>query len=177
MTKKPYPKTPRVSRSTRRRPTPVSTGDRFSRAYPFPRHYRDLDGHEQHPVDAVISRIPKIATLDRSLVRRSQRWKAQVRDVQGYIAYEDARLHQRVLREEAHFDAGHREGRLIGLVESLSASSAASAKARELAQQIRVATMTTILPPDRIVAVLLEAARALVLGQQLPALPPPRGRR
>ena len=174
MTKKPYPKTPRVSRSTPR-PDAPSNASRPSRAYPFPRRYGDLDGREEHPIDAVISKIPKIAAIDRRLVRLSRRWKEQVRDVQGYIAYEDARLQQRVLREEAHFDAGHREGRLVGLVESLSASSAGSAKARELAQQIRVATMTTVLPPDRIVAVLLEAARALVLGQLLPAHP--RGRR
>jgi hypothetical protein len=169
MTKKRYLKTPHASRSAVADARPPQRPLRSAR-YPFPRRYCDLQGDEEHPIDAVIARIPAIAALDRKLLRQSHVWESQVRDAEAYRDYEDARLRQRCLREEAFFDGGHREGRLVGLVESLSASIAGSQRAGKLARQIRTALLTTILPPDRIVAVLLELARAIALGQQLPAI-------
>jgi hypothetical protein len=173
MTKKPYPKAPRVSRSGRsaRSPQPRQQRSRDDqrRSYPFPRAYAALGGDGEHPVDAIFDRLPRIAALDRKLRRLAHRYEAGVKDTAGFIAYEDARLDQRLQRQEVFFDAGHHEGRIIGLLESLSASVSGSARARELVRQFRLAIMTTVLPPDRIVAVLLELARAIVLGQQLPA--------
>jgi hypothetical protein len=173
MTKKPYPKVPRVSRSgrparnspqPRRRPS----RDDQQRSYPFLRAYATLGGSGEHPVDTIVDRLPEIALLDRKLRRVANRYQAEIKDAAAFIAYEDARLDQRLQRQEAFFDAGHHEGRITGILESLSASVAGSARARELARQLRLAIMTTVLPPDRIVAALLELARALVLGQQLP---------
>jgi hypothetical protein len=172
MTKKPYPKVPRVSRSGRpSRPQPQprpAPSDRARGSYPFPRTYAALGGDGEHPVDAIVARLPKIATLDRRLVRLANRYQAEVKDTAGFVDYEDARLAQRLQRQEAFFDAGHHEGRITGALESVSTSVAGSARAQQLTRQLRLAIMTTVLPPNSIVAVLLELARVLVLRQQIP---------
>jgi len=96
--------------------------------YPFERRYRELDGDQEHPVDAVIRRIGPIASLDRKVLAQSRRWQEHVDDPSRYRDYEDLLLLQRSLREEAFFDAGHAEGRLVGRAESLKHSSTATAE-------------------------------------------------
>lgn len=160
MTKKTYPKTPRVSRAP-------STSARRSRGYPFERRYAALQGDDEHPVDAVIDRIPKIAAIDREVVDLSRRWPNEVRNAEAYRNYEDLRVEQRVLREEAFFDAGHREGFLGGVLESLNANANLNSDSRAFARKIQVARIGSKLPLGQSMAVLLEIVRALALGRPL----------
>jgi hypothetical protein len=154
MTKKTYPKTPRLSRSTRaKRP----------RAYPFERRYDALRTDDPHPVDALIDRIPTIAALDRKLLRLSKRHRAEVRDVRRFIDYEDARLEQRCMREQTFYDAGHQQGRLDGAAESISSSIDSSRDARAFARRVQIARLSSGLPTERVLAMLLEMARGLAL--------------
>jgi hypothetical protein len=164
MTTKRYSKKGRLSRS--------STGQ-----YPFERRYAALQGSEEHPVDTIIDRIPQIATLDRDLARQARRWAGEVRDVQGFNHFEDRRLSQRTLREEAFFDAGHEHGRTRGRAESLSASMATNPAAWEVARAIYLSALGWRLRGPRLVAVLLELARAVALGRRIPGSGDTRRRR
>lgn len=156
MTKKPYPKTHHVSRAARSPRHPSS-------AYPFERRYAALQGDDEHPIDQIIDRIPKIAELDGKVVDLSRRWSDEVRDAEAYREYEDLRVAQRALREEAFFDAGHREGLLAGAVESLDASVTLDPESRLFARQLQVARIGSKLSGDHSIAVLLEMARAMLL--------------
>jgi hypothetical protein len=160
MTKKRYPKPPRVSRSGPARP---------GRGYPFERGYDSLDTqNDPHVVDTIIDKIPQVRALDRNLVRLSKRVQGDVRDVKRYIGFEDLRLEQRTLRERLYFDAGHQQGRVDGIVESLDSSIRVSREARGYARQIHIARIASGLTAVRAIAVLLELARGLVLGERLP---------
>jgi hypothetical protein len=172
MTKKTYRKAPRVSRSAPASGRAAHVHQqipraRLARGYPFERHYGELQGDDEHPVDLIIGRITQIKTLDRRLGRLARRWQEQVRDAEGYRDYEDTRLLQRCLREEAFFDAGHQQGRLVGRAECLSASIGISDNARALARQVRAALATAKIPSALAATTLLELARGLVLGLQL----------
>lgn len=158
MTEKTYPKSTRVSRSL-----PA----RAPRAYPFERRYDALKTDEPHPIDVIIDRIPAIAALDRKLLRLSKRHRSQVSDVRRFIDYEDARLDQRCVREQAFFDAGHQQGRLDGVVESLNSSVKLEPNARAFARRLEVARLSSTLATERVLAVLLELARGLVLTRNL----------
>ncbi|HVV51977.1 MAG TPA: hypothetical protein VHO06_20070 [Polyangia bacterium] len=153
MTKKRYPKSARGSRATRR--------------YPFERRYDTLATNDPHVVDDIIDKIPPIHALDRRLVRLSKRIQDDVRDIKRYVAFEDLRLEQRTLREQAYFDAGHQQGRIDGVVESLDSSVRFSREARKFVRQIQIARLASGLTVERATAVLLECARGLVLGERL----------
>ena len=146
-----------------------STFARRIRGYPFERRYAALQGDDEHPVDTVIDRIPNIATVDRKVVDLSRRWPNEVRDAEGYRNYEDFRVKQRVLREEAFFDAGHREGFLGGVLsKSLNASANLNSDSRAFARKIQIARIGSKLPAEQSVAVAaFEITRALVLGRPL----------
>ena len=116
----------------------------------------------------IVDKIPRVRALDRRLVRLSKGVQAHVRDAKCYIAFEDLRLEQRTLREQAYFDAGHQQGRIDGVVESLNASVKISREARAFARQIHIARLASGLTAERATAVLLEFARGLVLGERLP---------
>jgi hypothetical protein len=154
MTKKPYRKTARVSRSARRqRP----------RGNPFEARYRQLQGDDPHPVDLIIDEIPQVRALDRKLIRLARRVQQQVRDPKGYVRYEDLRAEQRCMREQVFFDAGHAQGRIDGVVESLDSSVKLNRDARAFARRVQVARLSSRLSSERVVAVLMELARGLVL--------------
>ncbi len=153
MTKKRYPKTARTSRSARQR------------HYPFERRYAALQGDDEHPVDAIIDRIPQITRLDRKLARMSKSMQNQAGDAEAYLSFEDLRLEQRCTREEAFFDAGHEQGRIDGATEAMNASVTANPEARTFAKHIRAARLASRMPPDRVVAVLLEIARGIVMAR------------
>jgi len=131
---------------------------------PLPKHYDALQAGESHPVDDLVSRIPQIAALDRRLLRESRRWQERVADKRAFISFMDARLTQRVLRQEAYFDVGFEHGRIEGIAASLNASIRSDAATRTLVRAVRTAAMSTDLDRSRIATVLLELARAFVLA-------------
>jgi hypothetical protein len=155
MTKKRYSKTARVSRSAR---APRNR-------YPFERRYARLQGDDPHPVDVLIDKLPQVRALDGKLVRLSRRVRRQIRDVRGYVRYEDLRGAQRTRPEEAYYDCGHERGRVDGVVESLNASIKVNAKAQSFASMVTTAQLMSKLSPEAIVAALLELARGMVLGK------------
>jgi hypothetical protein len=150
---------------------------RFSTSarYPFERRYQELDGAEDHPVDAAIRKIRRIASIDRKVLALSRHWQEQVDHPDAYAHYEDLRFFQRCVREEAFFDAGFEEGKLVGIARSVANSRTATAEGHRLATGVFQAVRTAKLPHAHIAAVLLELARAFVLGQR--NLPGRRSRR
>lgn len=149
----------------------MTSQDRSRRplARPFARRYAELQGDDSyHPVDAVIDAVPAIAARGRRLRRISARLATEVRDRAAYIRYEDLRLEQQIDREELFFDAGHARGEVVGRQQSHEASASATPNGRALARAIASAALACELPRDQVVAVVLESARALVLGQSVP---------
>jgi hypothetical protein len=67
------------------------------------------------------------------------------------------------VREQAFFDAGHEQGRLDGVTESLDSSVKLNGHARAFARRIQVAQLSSKLTNKGVLAVLLELARAFVL--------------
>lgn len=133
-------------------------------AYPYERRYAALQGDDEHPVDVRIDRIAKIAKVHRKARRLSQHFQQHVDDPPGFRDYEDLRLGLGCMREEAFFDAGHEEGRFAGRAESAQASIAVTSEGRSLVTHIRRATKSAGLPQPHVIALLLEIARALLLG-------------
>ena len=151
-------------------PMTSPSGSRRPLARPFARRYAELQGDDSyHPVDAIIDAIPAIAARGRRLRQMSARLAAEVKDRAAYIRYEDLRLEQQIDREELFFDAGHARGEIAGRQQSIQASAAATPNGRALARAIARAAMASELPRDQVVAVVLESARALVLGPGGPA--------
>ena len=150
---------------------------RFSTSarYPFERRYQELDGDDEHPVDAAIGKISRIAAIDRKVLALSRHWQKQVDNPDAYAHYEDLRFFQRCVREEAFFDAGFEEGKLVGVARSAANSRTATAAGHRLATGVFQAVRTSRLSRAHIAAVLLELARAFVLGQR--NLPGRRNRR
>jgi len=182
MTKRTYRKPTRVSRvgaspqaPPRRSPPrqqPVSTNP------PFPRRFEALAPEgDEHPIDVLVARMPAVATIHRRLRRASDALRKCVTDRRKFIAYEDLWTEYTVRREQRYFDAGFAHGQLAGRAESGAASIAATPAARALARQIMLTATTSQLRRDRMIAVLLELARAIVLGLRLPSRPSRRGRR
>ena len=46
---------------------------------------RPTEGVEGHPVDVVIDRLPKVASLCRRLLRLAKRWQGEVSDAQAFL--------------------------------------------------------------------------------------------
>lgn len=132
---------------------------------PFARRYADLQGDDGcHPVDSIIDAVPAIAARARRLRRLSDQIGDQVTDRSSFIRYEDLRLEQQTDREELFFDAGHARGEVLGRQQSLEAAASRTAKGRALAREIATAALASDLPRAHVVAIVLESARALVLG-------------
>lgn len=143
---------------------------------PFAKRYAELLGGDcYHPADAVVDAVPEIAARARRLRRLSGEIAKHVPNRAAFIRYEDLRTEQQIDREELFFDAGHAHGEVQGRQESLDASASATPQGRELARTIRKAALTSELPRDIVVAVVLESARALVLGATMrrPRAPQP----
>ena len=130
--------------------------------YPFDRRYAALQGDDEHPVDHVIGRIREIAVVDRKVRRQSSRWEKHVDDPARYRDYEDLRLHQRCLREEAFFDAGHERGRVVGRAEAFAASIRRRADLNAVRGVLRV-LVPLRRPPIHDAALLIAIAHALLV--------------
>jgi len=148
-------------------PSRVTKGARPCRSNSFYEASRPTEGVEGHPVDVVIDRLPKVASLCRRLLRLAKRWQCEVSDAQAFIAYEDLRLEYLRLREQGYFDAGYHYGLLAGRAESHAASAAENPAVRAFAHQIGLAAAVAKIPQPRIAAALMEIARAMVLGLPL----------
>jgi hypothetical protein len=145
------------------------------------RHYESIAGPrppDDHPVDKAVAAVREVRQADaraRGQARRMRR--AEVRaDPAGWVRYQDLLLAQRCIRQERFFDAGFQYGLLAARAESssLRARGVPARRAREagrLGGDLRRAVMTSRLPREAAVAVLLELARALVLDA--PARSPP----
>lgn len=149
------------SRPHPRRRAPKKKSSRVP-SYPFERKHAAMQNDDSHPIDEVVDRIPKIRSLDRTLLRQSVHWQTQVPNAADFRDYEDLRLQQRLLREEAFFDAGHETGRLAGLSEAAARRAAASPEGDEFARRITMAAFQSNLPADELVAVVLESVREIL---------------
>ena len=140
-------------------------------------HYQRLEpaGDEEHPVDRLVAALPEVATVDRDARRMGSHLAAHPRarlDAAGWVRYEDLRLLQRTIRQEAYFDAGWEMGAIAAVSTAAAPASVAAGRAgAELAGAVETLTLAvtrltvaTSLGRDRAAAVLLEIARGLILG-------------
>jgi hypothetical protein len=139
-------------------------------------HFRRLRppaGDEDHPVDRLVAALPEVRAVDRRARRIAGRLGADARaraNAAAWIRYDDLRLLQRTVRQEAYFDAGWELGSVAGAAASLGREAGGSAAQRDaaLADELGLAVtrlaVTTPLDRDHAAAVLLEIARALILG-------------
>jgi hypothetical protein len=117
----------------------------------------------EHPVDVIVDQLPAIATLTRRALRRADVIKAQVRDRKAFIEYEDLRLNLRTEREIAYYNLGHEDGQVVGRLESLGAQRGAS---QGLAREVRRTVVGSKLRAYQVGMVLLELARAYLIGRR-----------
>jgi hypothetical protein len=132
------------------------------------RHYQrffERDWEREHPADELVQQIPEVMAADqaaRALSTELGGSELALRAADRWVEYEDARFHQRALHEERFFDVGYEMGRLAGLAESRDAGW--GVEVESLGRQVHEVVVASQLPPARVAAVLLDAARALVLG-------------
>src|SRR5580765_4484921 len=104
-------------------------------------HLRRFDPEAAARIVAALAEVKRADVRARRMARRLRaRPRARLDDT-TWVAYEDLRLHQRTLRQEAYFDLGWTMGRVAGEL-------AAAARADR----------------GRAAEALLQVARALVLG-------------
>jgi hypothetical protein len=132
------------------------------------RHYQrffERDGDLDHPADNLVNEMPEVRAADQAAQAISVELCGSdmaLRAAERWVEYEDARFHQRALHEERFFDVGYEMGRLAGLAESRDAGW--GVEVESLGRQVHEVVVASQLPPARVAAVLLDAARALVLG-------------
>ena len=141
------------------------------------RHYRDLAASieaDNHVADEVVDAMPDVEEVDRAVreaageMADSERRRSQ----ESWLAYEDLRFAQRTLREERFFDVGFEMGLLAGaagLREALG-----NPIAEPLRRDILKRASAARLPVNHVAAVLIEAARALLVVDGTPII---RGQR
>ena len=136
---------------------------------PFPDHYEQtrIDGKE-HPADVVINDLPVIIRFKRRLSKLSEELRQSVRDPKPFIAYADARGFYQSTRENLFFDAGFEHGLLAARQDCAAERILNHPAARRLLSEINQLTLTTELPRNRVVMLLLEAAWAQVFGIAIP---------
>jgi hypothetical protein len=152
----PKPTQPRRRPRHRRKPRRSS--------YPFEKAYAVLQDDTDHPVDLTVDAIAAIARIDRRARLLAHHFEEHVDSPEKYRDYEDLRLLQRCMREEAFYDAGHAHGVVAGRLGSREVFSRASAQGRTLLRQILTAVQTSTLPSKTVAALLVEIVRAVVLG-------------
>jgi hypothetical protein len=130
---------------------------------PFPDHYEQtrIDGKE-HPADVVINNLPVIIRFKRRLSKLSEELRQSVRDPKPFVAYVDARGLYQSTRENLFFNAGFEHGLLAERQDCLAERMANDPVARRLLGEINQLTLTTELPRNRVVMLLLEAAWAQI---------------
>jgi hypothetical protein len=136
----------------------------------FPDHYEEtrIDGKE-HPADIVINNLPVIIRFKRRLSKLSEELRQSVRDPKPFMAYVDTRGLYQSTRENLFFDAGFEHGLLAERQDCLAERMANDPVARRLLSEINQLTLTTELPRNRVVMLLLEAAWAQIYGIAIPA--------
>jgi hypothetical protein len=168
MTKKPYPKPYRVSPSprpgaTRRRRAALSPDAPVANV-PQTDHFVLLHPthDDDHPVDAMVDRIPAIAARARHLRQLARMVQARCQDDDLFLRYEDLRLHQQTDREETYFNAGWDHGALASRAEEQVAR--ISPAARVFRDKLQVLLTTSRLDHGMAAATMLTYVRALVVG-------------
>lgn len=132
----------------------------------FGAHFEALQPDSaEHPIDRVVDRLPVISALTRKALRRAEIIQRQVKDQKAFLEYEDLRLHLRSEREVAYFNIGHEHGQVAGRLYSGGVRDKTS---RALEREVLRAVSASRLPAPRVAVVLLELARAHIVG--------PRGR-
>jgi hypothetical protein len=136
---------------------------------PFPDHYEQtrIDGKE-HPADVVINDLPVIIRFKRRLSKLSEKLRQSVRDPKPFMAYVDTRGLYQSTRENLFFNAGFEHGLLAARQDCAAERILNHPAARQLLAQINQLTVTTELPRNRVVMLLLEAAWAQVFGIAIP---------
>jgi hypothetical protein len=132
------------------------------------RHYqailerRTVD--QDHPIDLLISRLPDVVEIDRTLREVAHQMHDPVARTsqERWIEYEDLRLLQRTVRQERFFDAGFEFGRVAGVTESSFVGNDEGVS--EFRDFLRDTVLRAPLSREWAIAVLLEMARALVLA-------------
>jgi hypothetical protein len=137
---------------------------------PFPDHYEQtrIDGKE-HRADVVINNLPVIIRFKRRLSKLSEELRQSVRDPKPFVAYVDARGLYQSTRENLFFNAGFEHGLLAERQDCLAERMANDPVARRLLSEVNQLTLTTELPRNRVVMLLLEAAWAQIYGIAIPA--------
>ena len=137
---------------------------------PFPDHYEQtrIDGKE-HPANIVINSLPAIVRFKRRLSKLSEELRQSVRDPKPFVAYVDTRGLYQSTRENLFFNAGFEHGLLAERQDCLAERMANDPVARRLLGEINQLTLTTELPRNRVVMLLLEAAWAQIYGIAIPA--------
>jgi hypothetical protein len=132
---------------------------------PFPDHYERtrIDGKE-HPADVVIDHLPKIKKLTRRLSKLSQALLQSVKNPKAFIAYVDARGVYQSMRENLFFNAGFEHGLLAARQDCGTERILNHPVAREVRNEINQIALSTSLPRNCVVLLLLEAAWAMVFG-------------
>jgi hypothetical protein len=139
---------------------------------PFPDHYeRTRIDSKDHPADVVIGNLPKIKKLRRRLSALSEALRQSVKNPKAFIAYVDARGVYQSIRENLYFNAGFEHGLLAARQDGRAERIANNPVARQLLAQINQLALTTALPRNRVVMLLLEAAWAMIYGIAIPGEP------
>lgn len=167
MTTKRYPESRDLSRPRRKSTRPPSATPR-NRSRPFGRHFEKLDtpasSGEEHPINAMVDRIPKVRALQRRFLGQAKRVQALCSDQGAFIALQDLRLEFAIMRERLFFDAGHHLGLVVGRAESHAASASNDQLVRSFTHQVGLVAASGSLPPERLAAALLQVTRSVVLG-------------
>ena len=165
MTKKRYDKSTDLSRSMTGQDIPSPRPPRRGRS--IGTHFEALQPESaEHPVDALVDRIPLIAELMRKSRRRAELITRQVADRRAFIEYEDLRLHLRTERESAYYNIGHEDGLAAGRLQVLATTARRDQPSRLFAHAVQGFAARSTLSSFRTAAVLLELARAYLAGTQ-----------
>lgn len=128
-------------------------------------YQRLLDESASRPEEAeterAIARSTKVRRLRRRVLRLEARVQRRHPDQKAFLLYADTRTALELARAEAHFDVGHERGRLVGHAERRGATAAG----QTLVHDVVDAILRSSLPVALVTAVLLDTARALVLGR------------
>jgi hypothetical protein len=137
---------------------------------PFPDHYEQthVDGKE-HPADVVINNLPVIIRFKRRLSKLSENLRQSVRDPKAFIEYVDTRGFYQSTRENLFFNAGFEHGLLAARQDCVAERILNHPAAHKLLSEINQLTLTTELPRNRVIMLLLEAAWAQIYGIAIPA--------
>ena len=150
---------------------------RFTRGHFRPLGSGSVLGHGQRSLDQLVAADRAVKRVDARARRLAARLGAHPParlDLATWIAYEDSRLLQRVVRQEACFDLGWALGSVAGAALSLRQTARPARGGQRRADDARAAdalalsvtelALTAPVARPRAAAVLLEIARALVLG-------------